>query len=166
MQLDFKQINGFSRYWITNTGEVFVEPSGKKHSFKTAKFMSKAKLQTGYEFVKIERDDGIKVNKYIHRLVAEMFMTNPGNKKEVDHIDCNKSNNNLSNLRWATVEENRQYSWDQTRQKGGIKFIAKTGRYIVRITINNERKYIGSFVTRGEAERALKWNRDLNLKIT
>ena len=158
MKLEFKSINGFNRYWITNTGEIFVEPSGKKHSFKTAKFMSKAKTLTGYEFVLIERYDGKKVNKYIHRLVAEAFILNAENKKEVDHIDCNRSNNHLSNLRWATIQENRQYSWDKTRTKGGIKFDKRLNRWIARITINNERKYLGCFQTKEEAEKVLQWH--------
>lgn len=47
-------------------------------------------------------------NKYIHRLVALAFIPNPDNKNEVDHIDNNRLNNKIDNLRWATRTENQR----------------------------------------------------------
>ena len=43
---------------------------------------------------------------YVHRLVAELFIPNPENKPEIDHIDTNRHNNNVNNLRWVTRKEN------------------------------------------------------------
>ena len=45
-------------------------------------------------------------NYSVHRLVAETFLDNPNNLKFVDHIDRDKSNNDSSNLRWVTAQEN------------------------------------------------------------
>jgi len=43
---------------------------------------------------------------YVHRLVAMMFLENPENLPQVNHIDCDKSNNHVDNLEWASKPYN------------------------------------------------------------
>ena len=48
-----------------------------------------------------------KGNEYVHRVVAETFIENPRGCKEVDHINRNRQDNRVENLRWVTHEENQ-----------------------------------------------------------
>lgn len=48
--------------------------------------------------------------KRIHRLVAEVFLPNPEEKPEVNHLDLNKQNNVISNLEWVTRTENAHHA--------------------------------------------------------
>lgn len=55
--------------------------------------------------------NGKVVVKAIHRIVAEAFIDNPKQYSDVDHIDGNRLNNHVSNLRWVTHGENIKHSY-------------------------------------------------------
>lgn len=54
---------------------------------------------------------------YVHRAVAELFVPNPDNKSEVDHINANSTDNRASNLRWVTHKENQNNPNSKLNQK-------------------------------------------------
>ena len=75
------------------------------------------------------RKRGKLYGKYIHRLVAEYFIPNPNGYKEVDHIDRNRQNNYVENLRWVTHKENMK-----NRNKGTTK-----AKPVIQYDLNNNK---------------------------
>ena len=99
------QVNGFTRYKISNYGEIL--------NVKTNKILKTYKDPSGYIRIDIqEKINGvIKERKAsIHRLLAEHFILNPNNYKYVNHIDANRTNFNLDNLEWCTQKQNIYHS--------------------------------------------------------
>lgn len=64
-----------------------------------------SKKENGYIHVIIDGK-----NYYVHRLVAETFIPNPEGKPTVDHINRDRSDNRVYNLRWATAKEQKENS--------------------------------------------------------
>lgn len=85
-----------TNYEVSNLGRV-------RHSRK-GNMLSITKSQ---RYAQVGLCEGGKLKKYlVHRLVALAFLPNPDNKPQVNHLDGNKLNNELSNLEWTTVSEN------------------------------------------------------------
>lgn len=64
----------------------------------------------GYLAVFLVDNDGVIKARAIHRIVAKVFVDNPDNKPQVNHIDGDKHNNSASNLEWVTQSENMQHA--------------------------------------------------------
>lgn len=96
-------IKGFPDYYITDTGDVF---SRKSRFVKLKQWKSRA----GYMYVDLNQN-GKRVHKRVHRLVAEAFIPNPKNKSDVNHKNGNKSDNRVQNLEWATHSENSLHAY-------------------------------------------------------
>jgi len=95
-------INNYTHHTITKGGVVTNTKTGTIKSTWIAK--------TGYTCVDIHEDGKAKKH-YLHRLLAETFIPNPGNKRTVNHIDGVKQNNDLTNLEWATDSENIKHAY-------------------------------------------------------
>lgn len=63
--------------------------------------------ERGYLVVRIGRK-----NKYVHRLIAEAFLSNPDNKPQINHINGNKADNSIPNLEWVTSKENVIHAYE------------------------------------------------------
>lgn len=103
----WQDIPGYEGYYqISNTG--IVKTLGRKKGFIHAKTkdLTPWEDKKGYLHVGLRNKDGKKKNYQLHRLVAGVFVPNPDNKPQVNHIDGNKHNNRASNLEWVTNYEN------------------------------------------------------------
>jgi len=111
-------------YIIYSDGKVF----GKRYN----RFLKPYGDGRGYLQVQIAGK-----NYKIHRLVAEKFIPNPNNLPQVDHIDGDKTNNDVSNLRWVTHMTNGQ----SINRSGNVGYwqITKSGNFNHRIGINGTR---------------------------
>lgn len=74
--------------------------------------------------------------KYVHRLVAQEFLDNPDNLSDVDHIDGDVKNNNVSNLRWVSHADNMKLQRERKPycKRGHLRFedgrIDSNGRWL------------------------------------
>lgn len=108
MQEIWKDIINYENYEVSNSGKV-----RNKHTLKELK---PVKTPVGY-YVVCLYGSGKHKNELIHRLVANAFLKPSNEKKEVNHKNGNKQNNEVSNLEWVTREENMLHALNTLKRK-------------------------------------------------
>ena len=129
----YAPIEGFPNYLVTSHGRVLSLKDN--HGNDRVKELKPQKFRIGYMYVNLYKN-GKMNSKTVHRLVAQAFIPNPENKTEVNHIDEDKTNNQVSNLEWMSAKENRNHG---TRNERAGKAISKTNGDGRRKGINNPR---------------------------
>jgi DNA-binding transcriptional regulator YiaG len=111
----WKDVVGFEGFYqVSNKGRVKSLNRYTNHNYggqalKKSKILKIQNYKNGYTYVHLMNLSYHKKVK-IHRAVAEAFIPNPENKETVNHIDGDKSNNDISNLEWATWTENNNHA--------------------------------------------------------
>ena len=149
MQEDYKIIEGFENYSVSNFGNV--------RNNKTLKLLKQFNTK-GYRIVGLSNQSK-QHSRRVHILVSNAFLPNPQNKPITDHIDNNRANNNVSNLRWASHSENSYNRCISNQNTTGFKgivlgFNGETEVWRAQIHVNKELYFIGDFKTKLEAVRA------------
>ena len=107
-----------------SNGSYKISPYGIIKSFniyKDGKILT-GSLKNNNSYLNVTLTINGRVSRYqVNRLVASTFISNPNNLPIVDHIDGNKQNNCVNNLRWVCHGQNKQNSKIQTNNKTGIK---------------------------------------------
>lgn len=78
----------------------------------------------GYHYMKLVDHNGKYKSMFVHRIVANSFIPNPMNYKEIDHINCDRKDNRVSNLRWCNRSLNMLNPFTRIKNsvnKKGIK---------------------------------------------
>lgn len=102
----WKDIKGFEGYYqVSDNGNVRSVTRHDGVHERIGQLIKPVLKYNGYLQVGLTKHSKRK-HISIHRLVAINFIDNPENKPQVNHIDCNKQNNNINNLEWVTSKEN------------------------------------------------------------
>lgn len=108
------EVKPYHQYYVSKCGKVFGCKGDE---------MKQETTNRGYKRISLSIN-GKHERWSVHRLVALLFVPNPEQKLQVNHIDGNKENNHSYNLEWCTASENVQHSF-----KTGLKVVPK-GKYL------------------------------------
>lgn len=113
----WKDIKGFPGYQVSDRGRVRNKERGN--------ILKPIPDKDGYFRVHLSTDKNVR---RVHRLVAETFIDNPENKEYVNHLDGDKTNNTVGNLKWCTANENNFHAvYTELRSMGKPVKILETG---------------------------------------
>ena len=107
---------------------------------KHGHIMSHFPHSKGYVCVSLTKNKKQKTFK-IHRLLAIQFLNNPNNYDQIDHIDRNRSNNSLDNLRWCNNQQNscnRGISWSNKSGVKNIYYEQSRNKWVFKIKIDGK----------------------------
>ena len=135
-------------YRVSNLGNVM--------NSRTRKVLKKSESNKGYWTIGLWRNNKRKCFQ-IHRLIAIAFLCNLTKKQCVDHINHDRKDNNLLNLRWSTMQENNQnksLSKNNTSGSIGVSWNSQNHKYQSYIMFNRKKKSLGYYLSLEEAVAA------------
>lgn len=155
---EWRVVDGYEQYEVSNTGKV---RSLNYLGHGKVQFLSLCNDGKGYLQCNLWKNNTIRSFK-VHRLVANAFLPKVDGKNEVNHIDGNKNNNDVSNLEWVTREENLRHE-----HESGLGDKAKEG--LRRCSVAKRLPIIVTEISTGESvmfESIHEASRKLNLSAT
>ena len=108
----WREIKNFNNYQVSKSGLV--------RNKKTKSIIKPFVNNNGYLRVNLYKG-GIGYKKLVHVIVAEAFIDNPLNFNEIDHINNNRKDNKVSNLKYITHSDNIKKVWREGAFKKRLK---------------------------------------------
>lgn len=119
----WKDVPGFPGYQVSNAGRVKSLPRTVIRGNFTMNIpgtILKFGTSMGYSFVNL-RKDGKSTSVKVYKLVGLVFVDNPLNRPEIDHINTNRKDNRPENLRWVNRHENNMNPLTRKRMSNSKK---------------------------------------------
>lgn len=129
-----KGIPDFAGYYADEKGFIYTTlQKGCRNRYDLSKrippkVLNIRKTNKDYGRVYMRREStNSREDVYIHRIIAELFIPNPSNLPEVNHIDGNRLNNNVNNLEWVDRIDNMKHAMEHGKLGRDIdgKFVNK-----------------------------------------
>lgn len=141
-------------FWLPRPREMFKS----ENSFLTwnSRFSGKEAF-TYVDHAGYKTGNILSVKNYAHRIIWTMENGGIPHGKHIDHINGDKTDNRMSNLRLATQAENNRNSCLRSDNKIGVKgvsWLSSRNKFVADICVNGARKRIGYFDTKEEAKAA------------
>ena len=146
---EMRLIKGSNTDYITPTGNIYKD-YGNNMFYHKSVFPNK---NNGYLYCGITYTDK-QQQRRVHILVAEAYLPNPDNLPIVLHLDNNKKNSSVKNLKWGTVKENTQQAFDDKLQVNSKSW--QDSQSIHVCSFNLQGKLLNKYGSVGEASRALR----------
>ena len=146
---EYKLIVDYPNYEVSNIGNVRNKTTGR--ILKATLILNNGYLKVGLSKKKVRKTIDV------HKLVSNAFLNNPDDKNCVDHINNNRTDNNVSNLRFATKTENgrnRIMNQNNTSNVKGVSFHKLVKKWRAKITIDGIGVHIGYFENIEDAKQA------------
>lgn len=119
----WKNIDIATNYEVSNLGNI--------RNIKSGQILNPGISGNGYKQVSLKMNDTGKFKKqYVHRLVAQYWLDNPENKREVNHKNLDRTDNRAENLEWLTSSENQKHKFENSDYK-------TSNRPVVQMDLND-----------------------------
>ena len=119
----WKNIEIATNYEVSNLGNI--------RNIKSGQILNPGISGNGYKQVSLKMNDTGKFKKqYVHRLVAQYWLDNPENKREVNHKNLDRTDNRAENLEWLTSSENQKHKFENSDYK-------TSNRPVVQMDLND-----------------------------
>ncbi len=155
MNINISNLDTTIEHWASIDGYLNYQVSwwGRVLNTKTGRILKPGDGGAGYLHVILSKNGKTKLHK-IHQLVAREWVSNPEEKRCVDHIDGSRTNNHWENLRYATHSGNlmnKRRRMDGSSLYKGVSWDKRSGKWVVRIKTGGVNKNLGLFEDEREA---------------